>query len=140
MRLLAVILVAAVLPVCADIIVTRSVIHTGEIVHVTADNVEIKVAVAEITIPKSDVLKLDQGDPAKANDALDSYLKVVALFDLDTERAAEAKYKAAKIFEQAGHRKRAKESYSELIKESPAFAQADDAKQHLADLTRAHPE
>jgi hypothetical protein len=154
MRLLAVILmVAGTLSARADVLVTRSVIHTGEIVRVDADSVEMKVAGAEITIPKSDILKLDQGDPAKAaesvqaflkpmlaksfltdeqgatvaealvllgdsqlatgktNDALDSYLKVVALFDVDADRAADAKYKAAKVFEQSGHWKRAKQSY-----------------------------
>jgi len=72
----------------------------------------------------------------KTDDALDNYLKVVTLFDLDADRAAEAKYKAAQIFEKNGNWKRAKESYDELLKDSPNVAFADDVKKRLA----AHPE
>ena len=260
-------LLAAIL--LADVIVTRSLVHTGEIMRADAEGVEIKVAVGELTVPKSDILKIevakpvtldsaaaalkagkfpdavsgfktvtdryaglpvpwaeealmglgeanigaknypaaqqafdtfrrlypksplagrldvksarvlfDQGETAKAGeslqaflkpmldrsflsdeqeaivaealvllgdcqlaagkkiDALDSYLKVVALFDVDTSRAAEAKFKAAKVFEQTGNWKRAKQNYEELLKDSPTFAQADDVKKRLA----AHPE
>jgi len=85
-----------------------------------------------------------QGDclaaAGKLDDALDSYLKVVALFDVDADRTAEAKYKAAKLFEQRGNWRRAKQSYDELLKESPNLAFADDAKKRLADLSKAHPE
>jgi TolA-binding protein len=272
MRLFAIILSAAI-PASADVITTRSVIHTGEVIRVDVDGVEIRVAIGEITIPKADILKLDvakpaavdlatvalkagkysdavtgfksvadqyaglatpwaeealiklgeanlgaknypeakqafdnfkrlypksplagmldvkyarvllnQGDAAKATEdlqvylkpilekpflsneqevavtealvllgdcqlaagknaeALDSYLTVVTLFDLDVDRAAEAKYKAGKIFEQLGNWKRAKDSFSELLKESPSFAQVDAAKKRLDDLTQAHPE
>ena len=65
-----------------------------------------------------------------------------AAFDFRSgaDRAAEAKYKTAKAFERLGNWKRARDSYDELLKESPAFAQASDAKQRLAELTKAHPE
>jgi TolA-binding protein len=76
----------------------------------------------------------------KADEAVDNYLTVVTHYDLDSDRAAEAKYKAAKAFEQPGNWKRARDNYDELLKESPSFAQAGDAEQGLAELIRAHPE
>jgi TolA-binding protein len=76
----------------------------------------------------------------KTDDALDNYLKVVTLFDLDPDRAAEAKYKAAKVFERNGNWKRAKQAYDELLQDAPAITYADDVKKRLADLTRVHPE
>ena len=72
--------------------------------------------------------------------ALDNYLRVVTLFGLDPDRAAEAKYKAAKIFEQIGNWKRAKDNYEDLLKDAPNVAFAGDAKQRVAELTKAHPE
>ena len=259
----------AVILLLADMVATRSVIHTGEIMRVSAEGVQIKVAIGEITIPKADIVKVEAAKPAafdtasaafkagkfqdavagfrsvaeryaglntpwaeeslvklgeacigvknyaeakkafdsfktlypksplaagmdvkyarvlleqkdtgkaaeslqsflapmlkkdflsdeqelavaealvllgdcqaadgKPQDALDHYLKVVALYDLDAERAAEAKYKAGKVFEQIGNWKRAKDSYEELLKDSPSFAHADDVKKRLA----AHPE
>jgi tetratricopeptide (TPR) repeat protein len=76
----------------------------------------------------------------KPEDALDNYLKVVTLFNMDPDRAAEAKYKAATVFEQLGNWKRAKGSYEEVLRDSPSFAFAADAQQRLAALTKAHPE
>jgi TolA-binding protein len=76
----------------------------------------------------------------KPEDALDSYLKVVTLFNMNPDRAAEAKYKAATVFEQLGNWKRAKGSYQEVLRDSPSFAFAADAQQRLAALTKAHPE
>ena len=84
------------------------------------------------------------GDCQQATDAseaaLDNYLRVVTLFGLDPDRAAEAKYKAGRIFEQLGNWKRAKNSYEDLLKDAPNVTFAGDAKQRLADLTKAHPE
>ncbi len=78
---------------------------------------------------------------AKAyNDALDSYLLVVAVFDFDLDLAAQAKYKAAQVFEQMGNWKRAQRSYTELLKEAPKAAFADDAQKRLAALNQAHSE
>ena len=76
----------------------------------------------------------------KLDDALDSYLKVVALFDVDADRTAEARYKAGKLFEQRGNWRRAKQNYDEVVKEDPHLALADDAKKRLADLIKTHPD
>lgn len=72
--------------------------------------------------------------------ALDSYLAVVALFNSDPNRVAEAKYKAAQVFEQLGNWKRAKGSYEELVKEATVLEFSADAQKHLAALKTAHPE
>ena len=74
------------------------------------------------------------------DDALDSYLKIVALFDTDEDQTATAKYKAGKLFEQRGNWRRAKQNYDELLKANPNIAIADDAKKRLADLIQTHPE
>ena len=95
-----------------------------------------EIAVAEAFTLLGDC-QLATGKPEAA---LDDYLKVVALFNMDADRAAEAKYKAAKVFEQLGNWKRAKGSYEELLKDTPTFAYAEDAQQRLTALTRAHPE
>ena len=76
----------------------------------------------------------------KFDDALDDYLKVIALYDVDPDRTVDAKYKAAKLFEQRGTWRRAKQSYEELLKENPTAAFAEDVKKRLADLTKAHHE
>jgi len=76
----------------------------------------------------------------KPQEALDDYLKVVTLFNLDPDRVAEAKYKAGTVFEQLGNWKRAMGSYQEVLRDSPSFAFAADAQQRLAALTKAHPE
>ena len=85
-----------------------------------------------------------QGDclvvAGKSDEALDAYLKVIALFDVDPERTLEAKYKAAKLFEVSGKWRRAKQSYDEVLKESPTAVFAEDAKKRLAELTKNHPD
>ena len=85
-----------------------------------------------------------QGDclvaAGRHDDALDSYLKVVALFDADEDQTTTAKYKAGKLFEQRGNWRRAKQSYDELVKDNQNSVIVDDAKKRLADLTKAHPE
>ena len=48
----------------ADLVATRSVIHTGDIVRVTADGVQIKVAIGEIMVPKSDIVRVEAPKPA----------------------------------------------------------------------------
>ncbi len=95
----------------------------------------------EIAVAEAFTLMGDcQMATAKPEAALDSYLKVVALFNTDVDRATEAKYKAAEVFEQLGNWKRAKGGYEELVKDAPTFAYAADAQQRLAALTKAHPE
>src|SRR5206468_11787097 len=64
MQLLALILLTA------DIVATRSVIHTGEIERVTADGVQIKVAIGELTIPKADIVKVEASKPAAFDAAI----------------------------------------------------------------------
>jgi len=72
----------------------------------------------------------------KNDDALDNYLKVVTLFDVDDDQTAEAKYKAGKLLEQKGNWRRARQTYEEVIRDYPALAFAEEAKKRLA----AHPE
>ena len=73
-------------------------------------------------------------------DALESYLKVVTLFDLDQDRAGEAKHKAGKVFEQLKNWKRAKESFADVVKDFGSSRFAADAQQRLAKLKAEHPE
>ena len=68
-------------------------------------------------------------------DALDHYLTVVALFDVDPSLTAEAKFKAAQLFEDLKKWNRAKGSYEELLESR--FG--EQAKQRLAALKQAHP-
>jgi tetratricopeptide (TPR) repeat protein len=97
---------------------------------------EQETAVAEALVLRGDCLAAT----TKRDAALDDYLKVVTLFDYDADRAAEAKYKAARLFEDLGNWKRARDSYDEMLKEGPPVALADEIKRRLADITKAHPE
>lgn len=72
--------------------------------------------------------------------ALDNYLLVVTLFDVDAARTAEARYKAAQTFESLSNWKRAKDSYEDLLRESPGVSFAADAQKRLASLKADHPE
>lgn len=74
------------------------------------------------------------------DNALETYLKVVTLFDLDQDRAAEAKYKAGKVFEQLKNWKRAKGTFAEVVKDFGNSRFAADAQQRLTALAAAHPE
>jgi TolA-binding protein len=76
----------------------------------------------------------------KRDNALDDYLRVIALFDVDPERTAEAKFKSAKLLEQLKNWHHAKQNYEDVVKEAPDSSFAADAKTQLAELTRAHPE
>jgi tetratricopeptide (TPR) repeat protein len=89
-------------------------------------------AVAESLILLGDCLAATN----KLDDALDAYLKVVALYDVDALRTAEARYKAGKIFEQRNNWRRAKQNYEDVLRDTPDVAFADDVKKRLA----AHPE
>jgi TolA-binding protein len=68
--------------------------------------------------------------------ALDHYLEVVVLHDLDADVAAEAKLKAAEIFEELGNIKRARGSYEELIADDPNPHAVEKAKKRLASLKK----
>jgi TolA-binding protein len=76
----------------------------------------------------------------KTDDALDDYLAVFTLFDADPSLSAEAKFKAAQIFEKLKKWKRAKGSYDDVVKNWPDSPFAPEARKHLAALTEAHPE
>ena len=93
-------------------------------------------AVAECLVVQGDYFVA----AGRHDDALDSYLKVVTLFDADEDQTATAKYKAAKLFEQRGNWQRAKQNYDELVKDNQNATIAADAKKRLADLTKAHHE
>jgi TolA-binding protein len=81
-----------------------------------------------------------QAETGKKDEALESYLKVVALFDLDADLAAEAQFKAAGLFGEKKNWKRAKDSYTDVVARAPNSAWATEAKQRLAAITQAHPE
>lgn len=71
----------------------------------------------------------------QSEDALDRYLAVVALFDVDSAMTAEAKFKAAQVFEELKKWDRAKTSYEELA----GSVYADEARQRLVALQKAQP-
>jgi tetratricopeptide (TPR) repeat protein len=71
---------------------------------------------------------------------MDCYLKVMTLYDYDDAREAEARFKAAKVLEQTGNWKRAREEYEDLLKEAPDSPFAAPAKQRIAEITKAHKE
>lgn len=83
------------------------------------------------------------GDCLVANnaleDALDSYLKVVTLFDLDDDRTTEAQCKAGKVFEQLKNWKRAKDLYGEAAKGDAKSPFTAEAKSRLEALNKEHP-
>lgn len=77
---------------------------------------------------------------SKTDDALDQYLKVVTLYDVDNDLTAQARWKAGKIFETTGKWKRAKQTYADLLRESPDVALAGEAKKRFDEISKAHPE
>lgn len=97
---------------------------------------EQETIVAEALVIQGDcLLAMD-----KPYEALDSYLLVVTLYDYDDARAVEARFKAAKVLEQTGNWKRAKEEYEDLLKESPDSPYASEAKKRIAEITKANPQ
>lgn len=98
--------------------------------------VEQEVVVADALVLLGDCL-LANGKP---NQALDSYLKVVTLYDYDDVREAEARFKAAQVLEQQGNWKRAKASYDNLVKAIPDSRYVADAKRRSQAIAEAHPE
>jgi tetratricopeptide (TPR) repeat protein len=68
LRLLSVFLSASVAN--ADIVVTKSLIHTGQIMRVEADGVVVKLAIGELTVPKVDIVRVDAEKPAGLDAAL----------------------------------------------------------------------
>jgi tetratricopeptide (TPR) repeat protein len=81
-----------------------------------------------------------QAATGKADDALDQYLKVVTLYDVDNDLTAQARLKAGKIFETAGKWKRAKQTYDDILRETPDVALAGEAKKRFDEISKAHPE
>jgi TolA-binding protein len=85
-----------------------------------------------------------QGDcnmtEGKTDDALDCYLKVITLFDLNADRTSEARYKAGLAFEKLGNWKRAKGTFEELLKNDSKSEFVADAKKHLEAINKDHPE
>ena len=84
-----------------------------------------------------------QGDCQRASnkleDALDSYLLAVTVFNIDGDRSAQAKFNAGQVFEQMGKWDRARGSYEELQAEAQGSDVAATAKRRLEDLNKAHP-
>jgi len=76
----------------------------------------------------------------KKQEALDAYLKMLALYLVEPSRAAEVQYKVGKLFEELGNWQRAKTYYAGLLKESPEAGFADDVKKRLDAIQQAHPE
>lgn len=95
-----------------------------------------ETAVAEALVLMGDVL-LGKDKPYEA---IDSYLKVVTLYDYDDVREAEARFKTAQVLEKVGNWKRAKECYSDLLSEAPDSVYVGRAKQQIEAITKAHPE
>jgi tetratricopeptide (TPR) repeat protein len=96
---------------------------------------EVLTDVAELALAEALVLRGDcQRQASQPQEALDSYLLVVTLFDADPGFAAEAKYKAAQLFEQLGNARRARSAYEEILKEAPQSEFAADAEKQLARL------
>jgi TolA-binding protein len=76
----------------------------------------------------------------KPYEALDNYLRVVTLYDLDDARVGEAQLKLAGVLERTGNWKRAKESYAKLVKDLPDSPYAAEAKKQIDAISKAHPE
>ncbi len=76
----------------------------------------------------------------KPDAALDSYLTIVTLFDVEPAITYQARQRAAEIFEMQKRWPRAKQMYQELLAAAPPANVADDAKKKLAALNEAHPE
>jgi tetratricopeptide (TPR) repeat protein len=72
--------------------------------------------------------------------ALDSYLRVVTLFDFDAVRAGQAHFKAARLYDDADNWKRAQTGYREALERAPSASWAEEAKTRLAAIGKAHPE
>jgi TolA-binding protein len=72
--------------------------------------------------------------------ALDSYLAVVTMFDVNPDRVTEARYKAGQTFEELKNWKRAKDTYKELLAGAPRVAFASDVQKRLTELAKEHPE
>jgi len=96
---------------------------------------DVEPAVAEALIVQGDCQRASN----KLEDALDSYLLAVTVFNLDEDRASQAKFKAAQVFEQMGNWNRARGSYEELQTEKQGTEVAAVAKQRLEALNKAHP-
>lgn len=89
---------------------------------------EQEMAIAEALVLRGDCQRATK----ELDNAIDSYLLVVTLFDLNADRAAEAKYKAAVAFEEKGNLKRAQESYEEVLREFGKSSYAGEAQKRLA--------
>ncbi|MBM3860754.1 MAG: tetratricopeptide repeat protein [Verrucomicrobia bacterium] len=76
----------------------------------------------------------------KPLEAMDSYFLVVTLYDFDDARAAQARFKGAKVLEQTGNWKRAKEEYEDLLKDAPDSSYAGEAKKRIAEIVKANPQ
>ncbi len=68
------------------------------------------------------------------NEALDSYLLVVALFDSDANRALEARFKAGEMFAKLNNKARAIGCFEDVIRDAPESGLAAQARQQLAKL------
>ena len=56
-----------------DILVTRSLIHTGQVVKATVDGVDIKVGENEFTVARQDILSVDIPKPDTVEKSLTAF-------------------------------------------------------------------
>lgn len=95
-----------------------------------------EVAAAEALLALGDCQRAE----GRLESALDSYLTVVTLFDVEPLFTVQAQYRAAEVFEAQKKWKRAKDSYVEVLARRPPEPIATEVQQKLAALTAAHPE
>ena len=95
-----------------------------------------ETAVAQALVLMGDCLLLKD----KQYEALDCYLKVLTLYDYDDAREGEARFKAGQVLEKTGNWKRARESYEDLLKETPGSSYVAAAKKQIETINQAHKE
>lgn len=107
-----------------------------ELIYRKALTAEEELAVAESLIVWADC----QREAGNLDDALDGYLKVVALFNTSPPLTTEARMKAAETFEAKKNWRRAKSLWREISETAGDRQLVETARNRLAALQQAHPE
>lgn len=107
-----------------------------ELIYRKAITMEEELAVAESLIVWADC----QREAGNLDDALDGYLKVVALFNTSPPLTTEARMKAAETFEAKKNWRRAKGLWRDLVETAGDRQIVETARNRLAALQQAHPE